>query len=504
MQRAASQYSVNRLNQYTSRTVAGTSDVLGIANPTAGVTVNGNTANRHGEYFHWPLAVNNSSALYTNVSVISLYGGHETNSGYVQVPPATETYLHDADGNLVSDGLWTNTWDAENRLIKMESLSSYPTEGKRRLTFDYDAQGRRIRKQVWKNNVLNTLIWNQISDERFVYDGWNLIAKLDTNLTSQATFVWGLDLSGSLQGAGGVGGLLVMSEVAGGSITNACFAAYDGNGNVAALLHIPNCSFQARYEYGPFAEPLRATGAMAKKNPFRFSTKYQDDETDLLYYGYRYYHASVGRWLRRDPLEERTDHNVKCFVGNEPISHIDKDGRVTVLPAIPTTGPCGGYSIYWTFILDRAAPIDGYIVQHVVVRDKIALCSGKPKINNQEFYEAFPVAQGVRNAPPLMSPQGIPYTDSDINSGVANTWGYHFVLTEIKFFTMDTIVSMEASGFNAGTVPQAGPTAMSTFFEPSWWHLSPDNGETTASRYASARWSCCCGENQYNIFNFRP
>jgi RHS repeat-associated protein len=55
---------------------------------------------------------------------------------------------------------------------------------------------------------------------------------------------------------------------------------------------------------GPFGEVLRATGSMAKANPFRFSTKYQDDETDLLYYGYRYYNASTGRWLTRDPIEE--------------------------------------------------------------------------------------------------------------------------------------------------------------------------------------------------------
>jgi RHS repeat-associated protein len=55
---------------------------------------------------------------------------------------------------------------------------------------------------------------------------------------------------------------------------------------------------------GPFGEVIRATGPMAKGNPFRFSTKYQDDETDLLYYGYRYYNASTGRWLSRDPFEE--------------------------------------------------------------------------------------------------------------------------------------------------------------------------------------------------------
>ncbi len=55
---------------------------------------------------------------------------------------------------------------------------------------------------------------------------------------------------------------------------------------------------------GPFGEVLRATGQMAKANPFGFSTKYQDDETDLLYYGYSYYNASMGRLLSKDILEE--------------------------------------------------------------------------------------------------------------------------------------------------------------------------------------------------------
>ncbi len=41
---------------------------------------------------------------------------------------------------------------------------------------------------------------------------------------------------------------------------------------------------------------------MAKTNPFRFSTKYQDHETDLIYYGYRYCNATTARWLSRDPV----------------------------------------------------------------------------------------------------------------------------------------------------------------------------------------------------------
>jgi len=34
----------------------------------------------------------------------------------------------------------------------------------------------------------------------------------------------------------------------------------------------------------------------------RFSTKYTDDETGLVYYGYRYYSPELGRWINRDPL----------------------------------------------------------------------------------------------------------------------------------------------------------------------------------------------------------
>jgi RHS repeat-associated protein len=38
---------------------------------------------------------------------------------------------------------------------------------------------------------------------------------------------------------------------------------------------------------------------------FRFSAKYTDAESGLIYYGYRYYQPSTGRWLSRDPLGEK-------------------------------------------------------------------------------------------------------------------------------------------------------------------------------------------------------
>jgi len=63
---------------------------------------------------------------------------------------------------------------------------------------------------------------------------------------------------------------------------------------------------------------------MTKANPFRFSTKYQDDETDLLYYGYRY--EKDGRWLSRDPIGEKGGMNLYAFVGGDPLNRIDPIG----------------------------------------------------------------------------------------------------------------------------------------------------------------------------------
>lgn len=80
---------------------------------------------------------------------------------------------------------------------------------------------------------------------------------------------------------------------------------------------------------GPFGEVIRATGPLANTNPFRFSTKYQDDETDLLYYGYRYYSASAGRWLNQDPIGKPSDFNLYAFTRNSALSYVDLWGLLT-------------------------------------------------------------------------------------------------------------------------------------------------------------------------------
>jgi RHS repeat-associated protein len=150
----------------------------------------------------------------------------------------------------------------------------------------------------------------------YIYDGWNLITEY-TGTTLAKSYTWGMDLSGSMQGAGGVGGLLAVKE---GTFTY--YPTYDGNGNVSEYLGSSN-AVQAHYEYDAFGNITVATGI--KKDDFlhRFSTKPLDSETGLYYYGYRYYDPVTGRWSSRDPIAENGGVNLYGFVGNSGVSKVD-------------------------------------------------------------------------------------------------------------------------------------------------------------------------------------
>lgn len=335
-------YTANTLNQYTGRTVPGQVLVTGMAHTGAVITVRADAegaerlANRHKEYFWRAVMVTNDAVPFasTNLTVtarLTRKEGSVTNT-FVRVdtrktmlPASPEAFSYDADGNLISDGLRTYTWDAENRLIAVESDPGLPAEMRRRSEYAYDAQSRRLHATHY--------VWHSASDQfqvsgdhTFVYDGWNLIAEqVDTTSSSRTNYyTWGLDLSGTPQGAGGIGGLLAVSLPP--NETNPLLIPlYDGIGNITALADTSGV-LVAEYEYDAFGKLLRQSGPYAAANPFRFSTKYQDSAHHLIYYGYRWYNPELGRWLNRDPLEEEGGINLYSFVDNNSVNVVDPLG----------------------------------------------------------------------------------------------------------------------------------------------------------------------------------
>jgi RHS repeat-associated protein len=336
----ASAYSANALNQYTQRTVPALVAVRGEAEAAATVTVTvgapapaGTTypADRYGRSFRALVPVGNTeSAVWQDLQIVGVRPGAgpegkdmvSEQAGYAFVPESPEAFTHDDDGNLLSDGRWQYTWDAENRLVAMETRTNLPASIPRlRLELAYDSQSRRVRKKVYS---WTGAAWSTSSDTRFVYDGWNLLAEIDSTGAPLRSYVWGLDLSGSLQGAGGIGGLLCITQHS--TPATRHLPSYDGNGNLVVLVDAATGAPVAQYEYDPFGNPLRVTGASAGTNPFRFSTKYTDAETGLVYYGYRYLNTGTGRWLNRDPLEEGGGVSLYGLCGNAPVAAADALG----------------------------------------------------------------------------------------------------------------------------------------------------------------------------------
>lgn len=322
-------YAPDLLNRYSSRVVPGAFDVRGEAHADATVTVDTLATTRTGKDFYRELAGSNSSTAVSQDLEIEASrtspaeSADETRAAFL--PQTPESFDHDDDGNLKQDGRWDYHWDAENRLVGMEtraSIASAFPDQKKRLTFVYDSQGRRIRKTVenW-DALLNSGAgdWVETISLIFLYDGWNLLTELDGNDGNALvrSHAWGLDLSGSIQGAGGVGGLLWSSTP-----THTFAVCHDGNGNGTAWINTGTLAVSGRVDYGAFGEVVQATG-VAKTLPFGFSTKYLDEETGLLYYGFRYYNPSTGRWPNRDPIEERGGLNLYAMVGNSPVNRTD-------------------------------------------------------------------------------------------------------------------------------------------------------------------------------------
>ncbi len=216
--------------------------------------------------------------------------------------------FYDPDGNLIVNGDQSYTWDAENRLVAIRERG-----GSVRAQYTYDHQSRRVARKT-QDGV----------DERYLFQSWNLICVYGSSeISPSETYFWGKDLGGSFQGAGGVGGLLFAKKGDHGS--DAWIYHYDANGNVTTISNSKGKILES-LEFDPFGNLLGRP--RLPENRWRFSTKPQDDETDFYYYGYRYYDASNGKWLSRDPISERGGMNLYSILRNDCINETDYLGLI--------------------------------------------------------------------------------------------------------------------------------------------------------------------------------
>jgi len=325
-------------------TAAGRSGTLTVAgtttSPATNVTVNGINAVLYSDatFAKDGFTLTNGNNSFTAIGKDNL--GRQDTATITAFLPATVNYTYDPNGNLLSDGNRCFAYDDENELISVWVTNVWRSD------FVYDGKRRRRMEQDYTWNVAPGA-WNLTNEVHYVYDGNLVLQERDANNAPQVTYTRGKDLSGSLQGAGGIGGLL--ARTANPAQTSTYYHA-DGNGNITCLIN-SNQVVVARYLYDPFGNTLSASGSMADANLYRFSSKEYHPNSGLVYYLYRFYDPNLQRWLNRDPLGEfgfevlgsktgskkklpfskisefAKGPNLYIFVLNTPIDLIDTDGK---------------------------------------------------------------------------------------------------------------------------------------------------------------------------------
>jgi RHS repeat-associated protein len=265
------------------------------------------------------------------------------------------SFGYDGNGNrsLQSSGgaSITYTYDDENQLVQAETDTLYtPSASRWKTMWAYDARGRvRVREDYSWYGPGSYFIRDRSA--RYLYDGMRVIQERNENNTPQVTYTRGLDLSGSWERAGGIGGLLARTAHSGanGVTYTPAFYHADGNGNITYLLKLDQTA-GATYQFDPYGRLLTSSGTLAAANTYRFSSKELMLASGFYSFGYRFYDPATQRWVNRDPIGEDGGVNLYRYVGDNPINLIDPFGlsegdlkRTAINNALQSVGSTSTY-----------------------------------------------------------------------------------------------------------------------------------------------------------------
>jgi len=220
--------------------------------------------------------------------------------------------VHDANGNIIDDGVFTYTYDSENRLIQV-------TNGVDVTTYKYDGDGRRISKTVNGEktyyaygtglNVLTEFNSQGIPKFDYIYAGNKNIARVNFDAT--------------------------------GTPESKTFYHSDHLGSNIAITDATSTVEWDRV-YLPYGEGFNDPNVDFLQNTHEYTAKELDEDIGLYYYGARYYNPAIGRFMSVDPaggdLTDPQSWNRYAYVQNNPYKYVDPDGEFAIFAAAAIAG----------------------------------------------------------------------------------------------------------------------------------------------------------------------
>lgn len=289
------------------------------------------------------------------------------------------TYGYNANGDLVSDGLRSYTYDAEGRLA---AATTGATDVSPTTRYAHNALGQR----VFKTEPLYPPGQGDEADPGFMQSLIAFFTKLWSPATTQAEqlgYAYVYDEQGSLIAEAGSGGAnsagqasYIYLPTANGPmpiaaiINGAAYAVHSDHLNTPRKLSNADGQPVWQWSYSAFGEdkptiaknrfanlditPSPGTTSVSEvKFNLRYPGQYADEESGLFYNGFRTYIPSIGRYTQGDPIGLDGGWNRFGYVSGDPLGMFDDDGLAEKRPEKPvpiSPGPGGG---------GRPAKLDG-------------------------------------------------------------------------------------------------------------------------------------------------
>lgn len=263
---------------------------------------------------------------------------------------------YDANGNLISDGTRSFTYDAENRLVSV-------TGGTAPVGLTYDPFGR-----LWKITV------NGTTTTELSYNGSALAQEGD------ATGPLRLYIHGN-----GTDDPLVWVEGRGTAQSYRWFHK-DRLGSVIGV----SAGSMTPYAYGPYGEPQSWAGSR-----FRYTGQIAIPEAQLYHYKARAYDPMRGHFLQTDPIGYGDGPNMYAYVKGDPMNLTDPSGNG---PLVRDSGgnwhdpnPRCSYGTFGNAVACGGGNGDGYIATPEIYLPPILM-----SINIAELGEALDNMPGFK------------------------------------------------------------------------------------------------------------
>lgn len=266
----------------------------------------------------------------------------------------TWLYSYDYNGNILSKKEYAFTLKTDDELEELDSETVvYGYYGDRLMSFgeelcDYDLLGN---PTTYRNNDLSWVRGRQLDkfgSLKFEYDGQGRRIK-----KGDITFTY--DSKGKLlKQSNGISFIYDESGVIGLKYGEKTYIyRKDVQGNIIAILDSTG-DVVVEYTYDAWGNHIvtpieEAYSELSQLNPFRYRGYYYDTETNLYYLKTRYYDPEVGRFITIDDLsyldpETINGLNLYAYCGNNPVMNIDPNGNffLSLLIAVIAGAAIGG------------------------------------------------------------------------------------------------------------------------------------------------------------------